>query len=283
MTKENIHDQAFKELIEECFKEFMELFWPEESKQIDFRTVHFLQQEMSTDHGPGKGKERKMDIVAEVKIRGETRHIMIHIEHQNKRESNFPQRMFNYYCQLWLRHQKPIFPIALFSDDHKWIKPINDFFEIKALDKKVVLFNYELIKLKNLNWRDYINSSNPIVAALMAKMGFNTEEIPRVKAEIARILTGRSFKYQKLGYLANFSEFYLPLPDKKSIFEYKSELSKLGVTEDIEEMLVLSKPVKERYEAGIKKKVLKKVLNKVFRKVSKKHTFQMHQKCLKRA
>ncbi len=52
---------------------------------------------MSTDHGPGEGDERKIDIVAEVKTKGEIRHILIHIEHQSKRESGFPKRMFNYY------------------------------------------------------------------------------------------------------------------------------------------------------------------------------------------
>ncbi len=149
-------------------------------------------------------------------------------------------------------HQKPIFPIALFSDDHRWIKPINDFFEVEALGKRTILFTYELIKLKNLNWRDYIDSENPIVAALMTKMGFNKEETPRVKAEIARILTGRKVKYSKLGYLADFAEFYLPLPDKKSIFEYKTELEKLGISEEIAEMLILSKPFKEKFEAGKK-------------------------------
>ncbi len=68
---------------------------------------------MSTDHGPGKGNERKMDVVAGVRIKSELRHILIHIEHQNKRENIFPKRMFNYYCQLWLRHQKPIFSIGV--------------------------------------------------------------------------------------------------------------------------------------------------------------------------
>ena len=92
-----------------------------------------------------------MDIVAEVRINGEERHILIHVEHQSSRESLFPQRMFNYFCHLWLVHEKPVFPIALFSDDVKWRNMIPNFFEMKVMGKRVIHFEYELIKLKHLN------------------------------------------------------------------------------------------------------------------------------------
>ena len=150
-NKQNPHDHNFKELIQEFFKDFMEMFWPEQSKQIDFDSVKFLQQEMSTDKTPGKGKDQRLDVVAEVKVNGKQRHILIHVEHQSTRESMFPQRMFNYFCHLWLVHQKPIFPIALFSDDVKWKRPIPKYFEIHTLNKRFLRLDYELIKLKNLN------------------------------------------------------------------------------------------------------------------------------------
>ncbi len=44
----------------------------------------------------------------------------------------------------------------------------------------------------------------------------------------------------------------MPLKEKKCIIEYKAELEKLGITEDIAEMLILSQPFKEKFEAGKK-------------------------------
>ena len=43
------HDQIFKRLIEAFFREFMELFCPDEAQLIDFTRVEFLRQEHFTD------------------------------------------------------------------------------------------------------------------------------------------------------------------------------------------------------------------------------------------
>ena len=43
------HDQIFKQLIEAFFREFMELFCPDEAALIDFSKVEFLREEHFTD------------------------------------------------------------------------------------------------------------------------------------------------------------------------------------------------------------------------------------------
>ncbi len=114
-------------------------------------------------------------------------------------------------------------------------------------------------------------------------MGFKKEEIPRVKAEIARILTGREFKYQKIGYLADFAEFYLPLTEKKSILEYKTELEKLGITEELVKMLILSKPFQEKYDAGVQAGMERGVEQGIEKGIEKAHfndALKMHDKGL---
>ena len=47
------HDQVFKTLIKEFFREFMELFLPQEAAEIDFARIEFLDKETFTDapHG----------------------------------------------------------------------------------------------------------------------------------------------------------------------------------------------------------------------------------------
>ena len=58
------HDQVFKTVIQEFFKEFMEMFLPAEAKRIDFRKVEFLDKEHFTDLV--KGRKRVLDLVAKV-------------------------------------------------------------------------------------------------------------------------------------------------------------------------------------------------------------------------
>ncbi len=61
------HDQIFKRLIEAFFREFMELFCPNEARVIDFSNVEFLRQEHFTD--VKRGLRRRLDLVAKVGLK----------------------------------------------------------------------------------------------------------------------------------------------------------------------------------------------------------------------
>ena len=158
-------------------------------------------------------------------------------------------RMYNYFSHLWLTHQKPIFPIALFSDDGNWTKSIPDHFEIKVGKIQILHFHYELVKLKALNWKDYLRTKNPAAVALMSKMGYKKEEMPRLKAEISRLFTtGKLRNHPKTAILANFVEYYLRL-DKKQDIIFIEELRKLGIKKKEMEM-ILSPPFAKKLEEG---------------------------------
>jgi hypothetical protein len=246
----NPHDKNFKELIRELFKEFIELFLPEKVALIDFSDVTFLDKEVYTDRTPGKGSDRRLDIVVKVKLDGEEQNILIHVEHQSSKGSDFQERMFDYYCHLRLVHKKPIYPIALFTDDVVWDIPVPDHYEDITLGKKIVDFNYDLIKLKKLNWRNFLGSENPVAIALMAKMEYNKEERTHLKAQILRIIGSGVIRDEKKSRLVrDFVEYYLPL-DKKETIICKKELESLGVKEEEVEM-VLSKPYQEKLDEGI--------------------------------
>jgi hypothetical protein len=58
------HDQIIKTLIQAFFREFMELFFPEEARLIDSSRVEFLREEYFTDLP--RGKRRLLDLVVKV-------------------------------------------------------------------------------------------------------------------------------------------------------------------------------------------------------------------------
>ncbi|HLQ46047.1 MAG TPA: Rpn family recombination-promoting nuclease/putative transposase, partial [Planctomycetaceae bacterium] len=182
------HDQVFKQLVEAFFCEFLELFCPAEAAQIDFRQVEFLREEIFTD--VRQGRRRRLDSVAKVRLkRGGERFILVHFEFEaSRKDQNFPQRMFEYFCQLFLRHRLPIVPIAVFSDDADWSQPVPDFFELSLSPRSRVRLDFHLIKLSQLDYRPFLKSSNPLAFALMAKMKYTRRQRVRMKADFLRLI-----------------------------------------------------------------------------------------------
>ena len=98
------HDQIFKPLIEAFFREFMELFCPDEGALIDFSRLEFLGEEHFTD--TSRGLRRFLDLVVKAGLKsGGERFVLVHGEFEaSRKERDLPRRMFRYYCQLFLRY-----------------------------------------------------------------------------------------------------------------------------------------------------------------------------------
>jgi len=213
----NDHDQIFKKLIELFFREFLALFCPAEAKLIDFSKVEFLREEFFTD--VKRGKRKRLDLVVKVGLKtGGAKLILVHVEFEASRKpEDFPRRMFNYFCQLFLRYQTEIIPIAVFSDDARWRKPVPNYFEVRLPTRQVVHFQYELIKLKDLDYRAYLKSNNPLAYALMAKMNYNRKERVRLKADFLRLILGTGIDPARAGVLREFVETYMVLDRTEEI------------------------------------------------------------------
>jgi hypothetical protein len=65
-------------------------------------------------------------------------------------------------------------PIAIFSYDENRIE--QNEFRISFPFFHVLSFQFLMLELRKMNWRHYINSSNPVAAALISKMNYSKEE-----------------------------------------------------------------------------------------------------------
>jgi hypothetical protein len=205
------HDQIFKQLIEAFFREFMELFCPDEAALMDFSRVEFLGEEHFTEISTGD--RRLLDLVVKVALEGGgERYVLVHGEYEaSRKDRDFPRRMFRYYCQLFLRYNTQIVPIAMFTDDARWRKPVPDHFELSFSGRSIVRFDYHLIKLRHLDYRQFLQSQNPLAYALMAKMDYNRKERVRLKADFLRLILGCPVDPARRSLLVEFVETYLPL------------------------------------------------------------------------
>nr|WP_052055866.1 hypothetical protein [Myxosarcina sp. GI1] len=134
-----------------------------------------------------KGEKKILDIVALAKFRGKNSTFLVHIENQSYEQNDFSERMFAYFCNLFIKYRCPIYPIALFSYQYPLEAEATNY-TIDFPDRQVLNFQYQIVQLNQLNWRDFLQNQNPVAAALMAKMKISKRDRPIVKAECLRLL-----------------------------------------------------------------------------------------------
>ncbi|GGP15147.1 hypothetical protein [Oceanobacillus neutriphilus] len=84
-------------------------------------------------------------------------------------------------------------------------------FRIDTPTQNVLQFNFLQLHLKKKNWREYIQSDNPAVAALLSQMGYEEHERVQVKIEFLRMITRMKIDPAKTTFLYGFFETYLKL------------------------------------------------------------------------
>ena len=181
------HDEALKKLLQTFFKEFIELFFPELDRLLDHRQTRFLMQELLVDIVGHESRE--LDLLLETKYTELDAYVLIHFEPQSYRDADFHERMFIYFGRLFERHRKEhklIIPIAIFTADDVKDEPDSVTMEIPG--HEILRFQFLKVELLNQNWRQFIQSDNPVAAALLAKMGYNEIERRQVRIAYMRML-----------------------------------------------------------------------------------------------
>ncbi len=111
------HDQLSKTILKVFFAEFLNLFQPELAQHIHPDTARFSDKETFT--GLPLGEQKILDVLVEVEtVSGDARKLLIHIEVESGYPTDFPERMFNYYTALRLRHHLLIVSIVVYLE--KW-------------------------------------------------------------------------------------------------------------------------------------------------------------------
>ncbi|GAB3049819.1 Rpn family recombination-promoting nuclease/putative transposase [Virgibacillus ainsalahensis] len=205
------HDQLFKELINTFFAEFLEVFFPEVHSHIDFSSIKLLSSEMFTDMI--EGESRHADIVIEANLKGQDTLIIIHVEPQSFSQPNFHERMYHYFNLLYNKYRRPILPIAIFSYDENRYE--RNAFTMEFPFFHVLSFHFLMLELRKMNWRDYLQSDNPVAAALLSKMNYAKEERIQVKKEFLRMLVNMELNPAKTRLINGFFETYLKLDERE--------------------------------------------------------------------
>ena len=215
------HDRLFKELISTFFVEFIQLFFPEIINYLEPNQITFLDKEVFTD--VTEGEKYESDLVAQVQFRGQSSFFLIHLEAQSSSQPEFNRRMFTYFARLHQKFALPVYPIVIFSYDRPQKEAIRQY-KIEFPDLKVLEFNYQVVQLNRLNWRDFLNQDNPVAAALMAKMKIAARDRAKVKAQCLRLLVTLRLDAARMQLISGFVDTYLNLNSSEEI-EFQQEIS----------------------------------------------------------
>lgn len=251
------HDEAFKKLLQTFFAEFIELFLPELHGYLDYSQTRFLMQELLVDIVGGEA--RSLDLLLETRFREDQAYVLLHLEPQSYRDEDFQERMFIYFSRLFERHRKEyrlIIPIAVFTMDD--IRPEPDTLTIALPYQEILRFQFLQVKLKSKNWRDYVNSDNPVAAALLGKMSYNKKESRQLRTAYLRMLLRLQGRLDtaRLALIMSVADLYYP----STPVEDEGILQEI-VEQNMEEGAILMElmPAWKRwgYEEGIEQGLLK--------------------------
>jgi predicted transposase YdaD len=161
--------------------------------------------------------------------------------------------MFRYFCSLFLKYDRPIYPIVVFSyDSPQRLDKSN--FVIEFPDGQIVNFDYKIVQLNRLHWRDFLQQKNPVAAALMSKMKIDKKDRPTVKAECLRLMVTLKLDRAKMQLISGFVDTYLRLNSSEETI-FQSQLSTMNIQEQ-EQIMEITTSWKEegRIEGRIEEK-----------------------------
>jgi hypothetical protein len=183
------HDQRFKTLLKEFFREFLDLFFREHAAGLDLSRVEWLDKEMLPD--PPQGDVAVLDLVAKVARQvedgsAEPTLALIHTEVES-RDSVLPfrKRMFDYYHYLRRTYQLPVLPLAVYMRvglDGLGLDTYTESFG----GLEVVRFQFPYVGLPALDAVRYLQGTNWLGVALAALMRIERERKVWLRAELLR-------------------------------------------------------------------------------------------------
>ncbi len=242
------YDSAWKKVIRELFKSFLEFFFPDIYLAVDFtREIDFLDKELSEIHPDSTPGDRIADVLVKVHLKDGTMkyiYVIIHIEVQGEPQSNFMERMFIYFYRAFDKEKGekvPVISVAILTDDNENYRPDEYFFSLFGFELRMKIPIVKIIdfKLKKELREKLETSNNPM--SLVVKAQLKSHEVKKadddtkfeVTKELIRQCYTHGYTREETHIILNFYDWVIRLPEgfkdrikeviKKAEEEFKME------------------------------------------------------------
>ena len=163
------YDSPWKEILSHYFQEFMTFFFPEVSEEIDWaKGYELLDKELRQIAREAEIGKRVADQLVKVWTKdGEETWVLIHVEVQAQRQSEFPHRIYVYDYRIYDLYQRPVASFAVLADEHSTWRPSGYY---RKLWRSRTLFRFPVVKILDYadQWDTLEASNNPFAIVVQA-------------------------------------------------------------------------------------------------------------------
>ncbi len=252
------YDVRHKETLRLFLREYFELFFPDLAAKMKFETAHFLDKELiaifehplTAGKSEGSALETSTDmgritdalVLVEVELAGQKEWILIYWEQQSTKKADYEKRMFHCFCGIYFKYRKLVFPIAMFTDEAVWRKPVSNRFEMSILNYPVVQYEYRLIKLKDFSSTEFEEKleQNPLAAAYLPLTAYQKSERPLIMAKAIKGIAQQVESSSKKAVLVSLVEISMNLSKDeekrfKETIEKNDQFKEVKMLQSVEE------------------------------------------------
>ena len=234
-TNPKQHDHIFKWLLTAFTDDFFAYFFP----GTEVGAYEVIDKEFIKKYEALRESLRgDLFLVMEVILEGKVWEIVILIELKSNRE-DLTARMHEYACYAALLRHRPVWCIALFSDDALWrSRPPSSFPFAYHSERGIVEIPYDIIKLKEHRSAEFIKQRSLLLKLLALKAnddGCRREELIRDIYRAVREQDKALTDEQKI-LVERFVEYYAALP-RKDVNAIKKEVGMTFIASTLTEQL----------------------------------------------
>ena len=221
-------DTGWKRLITKHFESFLEFFYSDIHKDIDFGNGYeFLDKELQALMPESKTGERTADKLVKVWLKnGLEEWLLIHIEIQGKKEERFEERMYIYNSRIFWEYRKEVVTLVILADNNKGFRPKK--YESIRWQFKLTM-EFPAVKLLDYKDKELEKINNPYSMAVqihlkLLECGNKTDQKYIWKVTLVRKLLNAGYKPGEIQSLFEFINWLMPLPvdmEKKYVTEVK--------------------------------------------------------------
>ncbi|MFH0924672.1 MAG: hypothetical protein V1872_03420 [bacterium] len=154
-------------IVEDLFQDFVMFFMPDLYTDVDFnKGYEFLDKELAILFPESEEGQRYVDKLTKVFLKdGTDKWILVHIEIQGYRDTEFAKRMFIYFYRVFDKYQKDLIALALFTDNYKNFNPKK--YEYNFYQTRLT-YEYRTYKVIEQKEKELEESKNPFALVILA-------------------------------------------------------------------------------------------------------------------
>jgi hypothetical protein len=268
--KQQDFDTPWKEILDTYFQDFMAFFFPKAYNDIIWsKKYESLDKELQKAVRDASLGKRLVDKLVKVWRRdGKETWVLVHIEIQSQKESDFSKRMYIYNYRIFDRHDHTVVSLALLCDEYPDWKPNEFGYKLWNFELAIKFPVVKLLDYKD-QWDMLEKSRNPFAIVVMAHLKAqetrnNDQDRKLWKINLTRMLYKKGYGKQDIINLFRFIDWVMQLPQEledefwQEMQEYEEE-NRMPYISTIERMAI-KRGMEKGIEQGIEKGMVQGLL-----------------------